>query len=67
MAEHEPNLGAQLVQKMRELEALNKSHSEEVAEIKIEIKALMRQIESAQTMFDFATAQRIMQQPEVRA
>ena len=54
MAEHEPNLGYQLAQKLREIKRRKSEHKDAMELLNAEVEGLMERIESAQTAFDFA-------------
>ena len=54
MAEHEPNLGYQLAQKLREIKRRKNEHKDAMELLNAEVEGLMKAIESAQTAFEFA-------------
>ena len=57
MPEHEPNLGYQLAQKLREIKRRKSEHKDAMELLNIEVESLIERIESAQTAFDFAVTQ----------
>ena len=54
MPEHEPNLGYQLAQKLREIKRRKSEHKDAMELLNVEVESLIERIESAQTAFDFA-------------